>query len=152
MMALACLNFPAPPFCLTPFLVLPLGLALLCLPHHLHPTFSHKKAHKKRDGWLSWKTWPSSPNLWLFDFREMVSNSDPYCFLVDSWHFVTMGLPKSPGTGPTWALVGRQVLIPGSQISSTSHSKAHHMTGSLASLPRSENSAKELRCSRINSP
>lgn len=101
----------------------------------------------KRDGWLSWKTWPSSPSLWLFDFREMVSNSDPYCFLVDSWHFVTMCLPKSPGTGPTRALVGRKVLIPRSQISST-----WHMTDSLASLPRSENSAKGFRCSRINSP
>ena len=116
------------------------------VPLILHPTFSHKKA-QKRDGWLSWKTWPSSPSLWLCDFREIVSNSDPYCFLVDSWHFVTMCLPKSPGTGPTRALVGRQVLIPGSQISST-----WHTTDSLASLPRSENSAKGFICSRINSP
>lgn len=89
---------------------------------------------------MSWKTWPSSPNLWLFDFREMVSNRDPYCFLVDFWHFVTMCLPTSPGTGPTQALVGRQVLIPRSQISSTWRSKAQitwHPCPGLRTLLRS---------------
>ena len=47
-----------------------------------------------------------TPSLRIFDFRETVSNSDPYYFLLGSWHFVTMCLPMSPRTGPTQAAVG----------------------------------------------